>query len=73
MTNLKEEMEDMEQRLSKKVDQERKERMDDVSELRADIDKIVGKNESVGTVPSLVGAGLMLFLLCYCYLLLFLE
>ncbi|XP_037803034.1 LOW QUALITY PROTEIN: cingulin-like [Penaeus monodon] len=53
VTNLKEEMEDMEQRLSKKVDQERKERMDDVSELRADIDKIVGKNESVGTVPSL--------------------
>ncbi|XP_063599664.1 centrosomal protein of 290 kDa-like [Penaeus indicus] len=53
VTNLKEEMEDMEQRLSKKVDQERKERMDDVSELRTDIDKIVGKNESVGTVPSL--------------------
>nr|XP_027224303.1 trichohyalin-like [Penaeus vannamei] len=57
VANLKEEMEDMEQRLSKKVDQERKERMDDVAELRSDIDKIVGRNESVGTVPSLVVSG----------------
>ncbi|XP_042890384.1 dynactin subunit 1-like isoform X1 [Penaeus japonicus] len=53
VTNLKDEMEDMEKRLSKKVDQERKERMDDVAELRADVDKIIGKNESAGSVPSL--------------------
>nr|XP_053636021.1 myosin-2-like [Cherax quadricarinatus] len=43
--NLKDQLIDAESKMSAKLDQERKERMDDVKELRDDIDRIIGKGE----------------------------
>ncbi|XP_071525729.1 uncharacterized protein [Panulirus ornatus] len=51
---LKEDMDQIEEKLVKKIDQERKERMDDVKEIRSDIDRIIGKEEkNVAAVSSL--------------------
>ncbi|XP_050695702.1 early endosome antigen 1-like [Eriocheir sinensis] len=51
---LKEEVKEVDGRLTQKVDQERKERMDDVKDLRGEVDRIVGKDEAnASTVPSL--------------------
>ncbi|XP_068249791.1 LOW QUALITY PROTEIN: putative leucine-rich repeat-containing protein DDB_G0290503 [Palaemon carinicauda] len=54
VTDLKDQMDDMDKNLRKKLDEERKERMDDVAELRGDVDRIIGKNEpNAASVPSL--------------------
>lgn len=55
LVTMKEDMDQMEEKLNKKIDQERKERMDNVKEIRGDIDRIIGKDEkNVAAVPSLV-------------------
>ncbi|XP_063846095.1 centromere-associated protein E-like isoform X1 [Scylla paramamosain] len=54
IANLQEEVREVDTKLSKKVDQERKERMDDFKDLRGEVDRIIGKNEkNASTVPSL--------------------
>lgn len=56
IANLQEEVREVDTKLSRKVDQERKERMDDFKDLRGEVDRIVGKNQkNASTVPSLVG------------------
>nr|XP_045608970.1 myosin-7-like [Procambarus clarkii] len=45
VTNLKEELQQVEANLNKKLDQEKTERMDDDKELRTDIDRIIGKDQ----------------------------
>ena len=53
--NLKEQIGDTEARLNKRLDLERKERMDDIQDIKQDIDRIVGAKEQAGVnVPSLV-------------------
>ncbi|KAK7065909.1 hypothetical protein SK128_006822 [Halocaridina rubra] len=54
VTDLKEQLDETEAKLTKKIDEERKERIDDVKKINADIDKITGKAEAnVSQVPSL--------------------
>ncbi|KAG7173022.1 putative trichohyalin-like 3 [Homarus americanus] len=54
VANLKDDLNELETKLNKKVDQERKERVDGVKELRGDIDRIIGREEqNAASVPSL--------------------
>ncbi|XP_064089656.1 cytadherence high molecular weight protein 2-like isoform X2 [Macrobrachium nipponense] len=54
VTELKDQMTEMDKNLKKKLDEERKERIDDVTELKGDIERIIGKNEpNAASVPSL--------------------
>ncbi|XP_076036758.1 uncharacterized protein LOC143022426 [Oratosquilla oratoria] len=54
VSQLKDNLEGTEGRLSKKIEQERKERSQDVTQVRGDIERIIGSNErAAGSLPSL--------------------